>query len=105
MAVTSVPRLFGQALVWQGAGVPAAGRALARALAGSEQERTIAGIGLVRAGQRSVAVIEDEFRVHGATPTLVRVLADIDCAASRRLLAEIGAGSDQAAALARALIE
>lgn len=104
MAVASVPRLFGQALVWQGAGLPAAGRALARALAGGEQERMIAGIALVRAGQRSVAVIEQEFRVRGATPTLVRVLADIDCAESRQLLNEIGAGGDEAAALARALI-
>ncbi len=97
-------RLLAAALAWRGTGLPAAGRALVDALSGDEQERTIAGMGLVQAGERSVPLIEAEIRSRGPSAILVRVLADVPCASSRRTLAEVAGGTGDVADLARDLL-
>lgn len=105
MGLASSARLLGAVLVWRRVGVPAAGRALAHALCGDdEQDRTIAGMGLVQAGRRSVGVIEAALATHGASTTTVRVLADVGGADAVRVLTRIATGDDDAADLARNLL-
>lgn len=109
--MASSARLLCAALVWRRAALPTAGRALARAVcdeAGGdddEQARTIAGMGLVQAGPRSVGVIEAEVAARGASTTAVCVLADIGGAEAGRVLAGIAAGQGDAADLARRLLD
>ncbi len=105
MGVGSSMRLLGAAVTWRSTGLPGAGRALARALSGDEQQRTIAGMGLVQAGTRSVPVVEEEYRARGATTMMVRVLGDIGGDDARRVLAEIADGPADCADLARQLLE
>lgn len=105
MGVASSARLLGAAVVWRRAGVRSAGMSLARALTGDEQERTLAGIGLVQAGPRSCGVIATELAEHGPSPTMVRVLADIGGDRARDLLRRIAAGSDDCARLARRILD
>ena len=104
MGALTTGRVLSAALVWRSVPVTPAGRTLARTLVGgSEQDRTIAGMALVQAGTRSVAVIEDAVSVVGASTTTVRVLADIGDPSAHGLLRRIARGSGSAAALAAEL--
>jgi hypothetical protein len=89
MGVASSARLLGAGIAWRRLGVTAAGRTLAHALGGDEQDRTVAGIGLVRAGVRSVRVLDAEYEERGATTMMVRVLADIGGEEARHVLGRI----------------
>lgn len=101
---TSV-KLLGAGVIWRNADWRRVGDRLAQSLSGDEQERTLAGIGLVQAGERSVAPIESEFDEHGATKLMVRVLADIGGAEAHRVLIRISDGAGEVADLARDLAE
>lgn len=57
-----------------------------------EQQRMIAGMSLVKAGQRSIKVIESKIEAGEATAPIIRLLPDIGGERARRLLERI-AGS------------
>jgi len=77
-------RLLAVGATWRLTGVPAAGRALTAAVsAGAETERTLAGMLLVRAGDRSVPVVAAAIRADGDVAALTDVLASIDSPAAR----------------------
>jgi hypothetical protein len=105
MGVASSARLLGAALAWRRLGVRRAGRALAHALRGDEQDRTVAGMGLVQAGVRSVRVLELELDRRGPTTTMVRVLADIGGPEADGVLRRIAGGAGEPAALAQRLVD
>jgi hypothetical protein len=85
-------KVIGAGVAWRIAGSEAAGMTLLEAVAGEdEQERALAGMSIVKAGDRSISLIENA-RVSGTlTPPAVRLLADIGGARSRALLTEIAA--------------
>lgn len=105
MGVATSARLLGAGLAWRKLGLLRAGRTLAHALGGDEQDRTVAGMGLVQAGVRSVRVLELELDRCGPTTTMVRVLADIGGPEADRVLQRIAAGPGEAGALARRLVD
>lgn len=85
-------KVIGAGVAWRTFGSEAAGKTLLEAVAGDdEQERALAGMSIVKAGERSIALIENA-RVSGTlTPPVVRLLADIGGSRSRALLSEIAA--------------
>lgn len=105
MGLANSVKLLGAGMLWRSAKVESAGRALAKALEGDEQERTLAGIGLVQAGSRSVEPIEAEYQAHGPSKTMVRVLSDIEGRESTGLLSRIAADDHESAELARKAVE
>ena len=83
-------RLIRSGVVWRTLGLTDAGEILLDAMAGDdEQERRLAGMALVKAGERSAELIEEAVASGRATPPLVRLLADIGGARCRSLLGEI----------------
>ncbi len=72
---------------WLVTGATSAGRSLVSAVCvGAEDERAVAGMLLVRAGDRSVALIEEALATPAGSPTLVDVLASIATAKARAAL-------------------
>ena len=75
---------------WRLFGSRRAGEVLLDALSdGDEQSQMLAGISLVKAGQRSFDLIESRIAAGQATPAHVRLLADIDSRRARTVLAKI----------------
>jgi len=71
-------KVFLTGILWRTARIPAAGRALVRALGTPDEDvRTIAGIFLVRAGRRSEPLLEEALRRRDNVPIVVSILADI----------------------------
>ena len=78
MLVASATRLFALGALWRGAGIESAGRALVKALGeGDENLRTIAGMLLVKAGPRSVPLLEEALLRRENLPMTISVLADL----------------------------
>lgn len=106
MGVASSARLLAEGVLWRRLGLSRAGAALVRALDGDEQERLVAGMGLVQAGERSVDVLESALHRRTATVTIVHVLADIGGVRARCVLDRIaGSAAGDAAALARQVLD
>ena len=85
--------MIGAGVAWRTVGSESAGYALLEAFSGDdEQEKMLAGISLVRAGERSIDLIEKAGKTGRLTPDVVRLLADIGGPRSRALLGEL-AGS------------
>ncbi len=85
MGVAASAKLLAAGATWRLAGIPAAGRTLLKAVAvGGENERTLAGMFLGQAGDRSVAVLTAAILAGGTAPGLVDRFVDI--------LASIGTG-------------
>jgi acetylglutamate kinase len=81
-------RLLALGAAWQLVGVPAAGRALVRAAAADrEDERTLAGVLLVKGGDRSVPMLAAALRAGSASVGLIEVLASIGSNRARAALA------------------
>jgi hypothetical protein len=79
-------------VVWRALGSPGAGAKLVEAMtADDEQERMLAGMSLVKAGERSLDLIHDAYAAGNATPQMVRLIADIGGPRSRPMLAEMAA--------------
>ena len=79
-------------LAWRAFGSSGAGATLLEAMSGEdEQERMLAGMSLVKAGERSVDLIEGAHASQQATVPVVRLLADLGGPRSRTLLIEIAA--------------
>jgi len=69
-----------------------AGQTLLSALSGEdEQNRVLAGMSLVKAGQRSLDLIEETIEAGGASVSAVRLLPDIGGPKVRAVLSKIAA--------------
>ncbi len=91
-------RLFGSAR--------AAETLLAAMSSDDEQNRMLAGMSLVRAGQRSFDLIQEKFEAGEANARVIRLLADIDPQRARPLLEKIaGDGPSELTATARECID
>jgi hypothetical protein len=76
-----------------------AGEKLIAAMAADdEQNRMLAGMSLVKAGQRSFDFIAEKVDGGEATPAVVRLLSDIDGARARTVLDKLVAGDSVALA-------
>jgi hypothetical protein len=85
-------KVIGAGLAFRTAGTDGAGYKLLDAFSGDdEQEKMLAGISLVKAGERSVDLIEKAGRTGRLTPDVVRLLPDIGGPRSRALLNELAA--------------
>lgn len=90
MSLGSSLKIIGAGLTWRATGTRASGETLLQAVsADDEQQRTLAGISLVKAGERSIDLIEMAWDSGQLTSAGVRLLADIGGARSRALLNEI----------------
>jgi len=64
--------------LWRTAGLRSAGRALIKALASEDETvRTMAGMSLVRAGERSEPLLEEALDRRESLPLVLQILADI----------------------------
>ena len=94
-------KVIGAGLVFRSAGAEGAGYKLLDAFSSDdEQEKMLAGISLVKAGERSVDLIEKAGKTGRLTPDVVRLLADIGGPRARALLTELSARTGPAAAAA-----
>jgi len=83
-------RILVVGVIWLLTGAAAAGRALTRAITdGGENERTLAGMLLVRAGDRSVPVVTEAILSGRGSPALIEVLASIGSEAARDALVRV----------------
>ena len=90
--------MIGAGLAFRSVGSEGAGYTLLDAFSGDdEQEKMLAGISLVKAGERSIDLVDKARRTGRLTPEVVRLLADIGGPRSRALLTEISAGEDSVA--------
>jgi len=108
MSAGGAARLLVVGVAWRLAGAAPAGRALVDALAdGDEDERTVAGIQLTRAGDRSVPLLTAALLAGGAPELAVDVLAGIGTEeakmALRRVVTEPGADAACRESAGRAL--
>ena len=103
MLAASAARLFVLGALWRGAGVESAGRALVNALAAADENlRTIAGMMLVKAGSRSVPLLEDALARRQALPLSIAVLGDVgDPSCENALRAFVSDPDPKVAAVAR----
>lgn len=94
-------KVIGAGVAFRSVGSEGAGYTLLDAFSGDdEQEKMLAGISLVKAGERTVDLVEKARRAGRLTPEAVRLLADIGGSSSRALLTEISTGEDSVAAAA-----
>lgn len=94
-------------LAWRFFGATGAGEKLLRAVNGDdEQNRMLAGISLVRAGERSVDLIGKQFNAGGATPQMIRLLPDINSQGAQALLETVShSQKDELAVAARSCLD
>lgn len=101
MSVGSSLKVLGAGVAWRTIGSESAGEALLEAFTSDdEQNRTLAGISLVKAGERSVDLIEKTRSTGNLTPDVVRLLADIGGPKSQALLSELAVGQGPVAVAA-----
>jgi hypothetical protein len=105
MGAAASAKLLAAGSAWRLTGLDAAGRSLVSALAGgAENEQTLAGILLVRAGDRSVPLITEAISAGATSAALVDVLASIGTETARTALEratrapppEVAAAAEQA---------
>lgn len=90
MSLGASLKVIGAGLAWRTTGSKSAGETLLDALAGEgEQERTLAGMSIVKAGDRSIDLLDSARRSGRLTPIGVRLFADIGGPRSRAVLDEI----------------
>jgi hypothetical protein len=95
-------KVIGAGLAWRTVGSESAGYALLDAFSGDdEQEKMLAGISLVKAGERSTDLIEKAAKTGRLTPDVVPLLADIGGPRSRALLNELSGEAGPVATVAR----
>ena len=98
MGVGSSLKVIGAGVAWRTVGNESAGAELVEAFTSDdEQKRTFAGILLVKAGDRSVDLIEKARSTWSLTPDMVRLLADIGGPKSQTLLGELANGESPVA--------
>jgi radical SAM superfamily enzyme with C-terminal helix-hairpin-helix motif len=95
-------RVLSAGVLWRLFGRRASAETLLEAFAtGSEQSRMLAGMSLVRAGERSFDLIASEIEAGQASPGVLRLLPDIDHERARDVIAPVAAGEGELAAAAR----
>jgi radical SAM superfamily enzyme with C-terminal helix-hairpin-helix motif len=78
---------------WRTFGTNDAGQMLLEAMsAGDEQERMMAGMSLVKAGDRSIGLIQSAIASNRASPAIIRLLADLGGSKARSILNEVATG-------------
>jgi hypothetical protein len=99
-------KVIGAGLVFRATGAEGAGYTLLDAFSGGdEQEKTLAGMSIVKAGDRSVDLIEKARDTGRLTPPVVRLLADIGGPRSRALLSQISGDQGPVAVAAAESLE
>ncbi len=94
----SAARLLFAGVMWRAFGTRRSGEILIRAMSGGdEQNRMLAGMALVKAGERSVDLIESKVASGESTPSVIRLLPDLGGPRARPLLERIASegASDQ----------
>jgi hypothetical protein len=87
MGAAASARLLAVGTAWRLTGLDAAGRSLVTAVEdGTEDEQALAGMLLVRAGDRSVPLITEAILAGSSSPALVEVLASIGTETARAAL-------------------
>ncbi|MGH8949432.1 MAG: hypothetical protein ACRDXF_11285 [Acidimicrobiia bacterium] len=95
-------KVIGAGLAFRSTGTEGAGYTLLDAFSGEdEQEKMLAGISLVKAGERSVGLIGKAGKTGRLTPDIVRLLADIGGPRSRALLGELSGEAGPVATAAK----
>ncbi len=80
-------------MAWRTFGTNEAAKTLLEAMdSDDEQERMLAGMSLVKAGDRSIDLIQKTLASNQATPPIIRLLADIGGPKARSMLNEIASG-------------
>ncbi len=106
MSLAESFRLVGVGFAWRLLGPEGAGRALLEATASDdEQERMLAVIPLVKAGDRTIDLVEEAAQEGTLTPEGVRLLVDIGGRRSRAVLAEIATSPGKLGDVATSSIE
>ena len=83
-------------MAWRTFGSGEAGATLLEAMSGDdEQQRMLAGMSLVKAGDRTIGLIEQTLGKGRATPPLVRLLGDLGGPRALAMLEEIASGSPE----------
>lgn len=78
---------------WRTLGLDDAGRTLLEVMSGSdEQERMLAGMSLVKAGGRSIDLIQEAIASNRASPAIIRLLADLGGPKAHSILEEVATG-------------
>ena len=89
-------------VLWRTFGLATSAATLLEAFAGEhEQNRMLAGMSLVRAGERSFDLIADEIAAGRASPRLLRLLPDIDHERARTLITPLAGGEGELASAAQ----
>jgi hypothetical protein len=97
VGVAASAKLFAAGAGWRLAGVPTAGRTLLTAVAtGAENEKTLAGMFLVQAGDRSVPLLTEAILAGGNDRALLDALASIGSDQARTALVTIARGTQAA---------
>jgi len=90
MGAATSAKILAVGATWRLTGIAAAGDALLIALTtGAETDRTLAGMLLVKAGNRSVPLVTDAVLTGKGTAELVDVLASINTADARAALEQV----------------
>ena len=106
MDIAGSLKVIGAGAGWRLLGGRRSGRALLDAFsADDEQERMLAGIALVKAGDRSVDLIAEAVAAGKASADVVRLLADIGTPQARAALTRLAAGEGPPAAAAREALD
>ena len=83
-------RVLAAGLLWRWFGAEGSGDTLLEAVASQdEQNRMLAGISLVKAGDKSFDLIEDQIDTGNATASAVRLLPDIDPGRARGVMEKV----------------
>jgi len=85
-------KVIGAGISWRRLGHAGSGRRLLQAVGGDdEQDRLLAGMALVRAGERSIGLIESAIQAGTAPTQAVQILADIGGERARSVLVSTAA--------------
>lgn len=83
-------RVLAAGLLWRWFGSRGSADTLLEAVASEdEQNRMLAGMSLVKAGEKSFDLIEDQIDTGEATPPVVRLLPDIDPGRARGVMEKV----------------
>jgi len=83
-------RVLTAGLMWRWFGAQGSGDTLLEAVSSqNEQNRMLAGMSLVKAGDKSFDLIEDQIDTGHATPSAVRLLPDIDPDRARSVMQKV----------------
>ena len=92
--------------MWRLFGTRQSAEILFDAMSGAnEQNRMLAGISLVKGGQRTFEFIEQKVEAGAATPPVMRLLPDIDASAARDVLNRAADSQGELAETARQCID